>query len=109
LILSITGSTAWSTLSPFFRHTNLSHQNKSLKKRWTYSFLFHVDDESPIMKYANAEKMDIPGIDLLRCLRCLYIASCRNQCFKMISIKYLENKVRLEIFGIEKGNDYSVC
>jgi hypothetical protein len=54
------------------------------------------------MKYADAEEVDILGIDLLRCLRYIYIASCcRNQCFKMISVEYLESRVGLKIAGIE--------
>lgn len=39
-------------------------------KSETYSFLFHIDDESPAMKYTDAEEVDILGIDLLRYWRC---------------------------------------
>ena len=53
------------------------------------------------MKYADAEEVDILGIDLLRNLRCMYIASCRrNQCFKMISVEHLESKIGLKAAGI---------
>lgn len=55
------------------------------------------------MKYADAKEVDILGTDLLRYLRCMYIASCcGNQCFKMISEEYLESKVGLKIAGIER-------
>jgi hypothetical protein len=75
----------------------------SIKKSGTYSFLFHIDDKSPAMKYADAKEVDILGTDLLRYLRCMYIASCcGNQCFKMISEEYLESKVGLKIAGIER-------
>lgn len=92
LILSITGSTAWNTLSPFFRYMNLSHHNEPQKKRKTYPLFFHVNDESPVMEYADAEEMNISGIDLLRRLWCMYISSCGDQCFKMISEEHLERK-----------------
>ena len=53
------------------------------------------------MKYADAKEVDILGIDLLRNLRCMYIASCRrNQCFKMISVEHLESKIGLKTAGI---------
>ena len=105
LILSITGSTAWSTLSPFCKCINLSHHNKSFNKKWTYSFLFHIDNESPAMKYTNAEEVDILGIDLLRYLRCMYTTSCcGNQCFKMISEEHLESN-EVKIPGVERNSN----
>ena len=58
------------------------------------------------MKYTNAEEVDIPGINLLRYLRCMYSASCcRNQCLKMISEEHLESKVGLKITGIESDSN----
>lgn len=54
------------------------------------------------MMYADVEELDILGIDLLRCLRCRYSASCGNQCLKMISVEHLESKMGLKIAGVER-------